>query len=140
MSDFIVGSAEHLFSAVVIPQYQEFLKNNADIKAAVCTIILSYHLYEWVNGQSFNKDDFLKQYPENNVLAEYFDYSRKITNGVKHGNPKIKTKTQIGFSSAFSSAFARPLNVVTDEDETVSVDELLKVIIEYWKQQMRLIA
>ena len=136
--NFIIGSADHFFSDVVIPQYKRFLEANADVGAAVCAIVMAYHMYEWATGKKFHKDDFLDQYPTDPIMVEQFDLARRVANGVKHANPRIETKTQTGFSSAFSNGFARPLNIIQDDGTEVSVDELLKSMIEFWEHQQNL--
>ncbi|WP_051357849.1 hypothetical protein [Leisingera caerulea] len=138
MAVFFVGSADNLFTDVVAPQYEDFLKKNSDIRAAVCAIIVSYHLYEWATGNKFTRDRFDKRYPQNGDLADFFEIARKISNGVKHANPKIKTRTQPGFSSGFSSGFARPLVIVKEDGSEISVDDLLKRIVGFWEQQQAL--
>ncbi|MBO9453148.1 hypothetical protein J7426_22995 [Tropicibacter sp. R16_0] len=135
MPDFIIGSPQHFFSDVVIPQYQRFVQSNSDVGAAVCAIVMTYHLYEWATGQKFRPDSFPTLYPNDLNLLERFDLARRVSNGVKHANPKIETVTQTGFSSGFSFGFARPLNIVQDDGSKVSVDELLRDLIEFWERQ-----
>lgn len=137
MPGFVIGSPEHFFSHVVIPQHRRFVESNSDVGAAVCAIVMTYHLYEWATGETFQRDSFPVKYPNDLNLLELFDLARRVTNGVKHAKPKIETVSQSGFSSAFSSSFSRPLNIVQNDGSKVSVDELLDTMIEFWTRQQQ---
>ncbi len=133
---FFIGSQEQFFSDVVYPQYENFKSRNSNISAAIGAIICTYHMYEWGTGSRFTQEHFIDQFSEDAELAEYFEMARKVSNGAKHANPRIETVTQAGFSSAFSSGFARPLNIIDDSGVSVSVDELLDTMIDFWKRQI----
>lgn len=135
MPKFIIGSPDHFFADVVIPQYDRFLEANSDVGAAVCAIVVTYHMYEWATGQSFNRDRFSDLYPNEPSIVEKFDLARRVANGVKHANPRIETRAQTGFSSAFSNSFARPMKVIQDDGAEVSVDDLLASLMEFWNRQ-----
>ena len=76
-------------------------------------------------------------------MADIFELARRISNGTKHFLPKAMTSTQTGFSSGFSDAFARPLNVelpIDTEDVSlskisISVDFILSKMVKFWKRQ-----
>ncbi|MDE2977545.1 MAG: hypothetical protein OXU63_08495 [Acidobacteriota bacterium] len=99
------------------------------------TVIVAYHMYEWVHGRKFTPPDFRIRYPNEQGLASTFDLARKITNGTKHFKPKARTHTQGGFSSGFSDAFARPLNVEYDDGTRESADMFLRKMVDFWKKQ-----
>ncbi|WP_063650531.1 hypothetical protein [Aliivibrio fischeri] len=138
-SIFNIDTASVYFNELVLPQYDDFLKNNASSRYALPSIMSSHHLYEWVNGRKFTVNDFKLRYPDYSHLSEYFELARKLTNGTKHCANKVNTKVQTGFSSAFSLGFSKPLIVERDDGSYVSVDELLSSIIGFWKQQQNLI-
>ncbi len=58
--------------------------------------------------------------------------ARQLVNGTKHFENRIATGTQSGFSPAFSSAFARPVDVIKDDGSQVSADDLLKEMVDFW--------
>jgi hypothetical protein len=133
---FNIGSPEELYKVVVIPQYTRFREANSNISSALGAIVTAYHLYEWANDQNkFDQSDFLQRFPNETTLSEYFEIARKLTNGVKHKNFKIKTNTQVGFSSAFGLGFARPLNIELEDGSSISVDDLLETIMDFWAKQ-----
>lgn len=93
-------------------------------------------MFEWANkNQKFDRKSFSSNYPNEAHLADFFEVARNITNGTKHFKSKVTTRTQRGFSSAFSSSFARPLNVEFPDGTMKSADELLKQMIEFWARQ-----
>ena len=85
-------------------------------------------MFEWAYGHKFDKAN--STLPSN--INDLFVIARRITNGTKHFKPKIGTKRQAGFSSAFSDGFSRPLIIVDDKSE-ISADQLLHEMIEHWK-------
>lgn len=91
-------------------------------------------MYEWVYRRKFCCQHFDATYPNDRGLAEKFDLARRVTNGTKHFASTVKTQTQSGYSSAFSDAFARPLNVTLDDGNMLSVDILLQDIVGFWKR------
>ncbi|HFI9803869.1 TPA: hypothetical protein ACGSUT_003930 [Vibrio parahaemolyticus] len=67
--------------------------------------------------------------------------ARDITNGLKHFKVKpTTTRSQSGFSSAFSNAFARPLIIVSSSGEEVSVDQFLEAMVGFWQQNLENVA
>ncbi|PLY01958.1 MAG: hypothetical protein C0623_04735 [Desulfuromonas sp.] len=126
---------------MVLPQYQEFLENNASSRHALLTTILAYHLYEWVHGgKKFSRcseDEFRSLYPSDIEICSIMKVAGHLTNGTKHfGNKDTKTRTQTGFISAFSDAFARPLNIILSDGNEVSADVFLGKLIEFWKRKL----
>jgi len=108
-SSFDIKTPNEFFEQMVLPQYDDFLKNNASSRYALLCLVLNYHMYEWANNKTeFNKTDFRTRYPGKQGLIELFDLARKVTNGTKHFKNKIETRTQIGFSPEFS-VFTRVL-------------------------------
>ncbi|MYF25442.1 MAG: hypothetical protein F4224_09175 [Nitrospira sp. SB0678_bin_10] len=119
---------------MVIPQHKDFVANNSSSRHALLTIILVYHMYEWVHGKKFSTEHFNSTYENRGEMAEMFELAGKISNGTKHFRRKVKTQVQHGFSSAFSDAFARPLNVEFNGKKQ-SVDSFLRKMVEFWKHQ-----
>ena len=135
-SSFDVKNADDFFTQLVIPQYEEFLANNASSRHALLTTILAYHLYEWVHGEKFTEVSFLNRYPFHKEVMANFEEARNITNGTKHFKIKATaTKTQGGFSSGFSDGFARPLVIICSDGSTISADNFLRNIVNFWEEQ-----
>lgn len=136
MSSFGLKNAGDFFHQMVIPQHEEFISNNASSRYALLTTILAYHLFEWVHGKKFTEDHFLEKYPSHQDMVTIFEQARNITNGTKHFKSKdTTTKTQSGFSSAFSDGHARPLMVIYSDGSTASADQFLRTLIAFWKDQ-----
>ncbi|MDE2997836.1 MAG: hypothetical protein OXU79_02020 [Gemmatimonadota bacterium] len=134
-ASFGIRTARDFLREMVIPQYDDFVRKNSSSRHALIAIILSYHMYEWVHrNKGFSCQHFEVTYPDDRGLAEKFDLARKISNGTKHFKPKVKTQTGSGFASAFNDGFARPLNVITNDGMSVSVDVLLRDIVDFWKR------
>ena len=134
-ASFEIRTAQDFLREMVIPQYNDFISKNSSSRYALTAIILAYHMYEWVHcGRKFCPQFFKAKYPNDTGLVEKFDLARKITNGTKHFVSKVRTQTQSGFSSEFSNAFARPLNVILNDGSMLSVDDLLRDIVEFWKK------
>lgn len=136
-STFSIKTAADFLNEMVLPQYEDFLKNNSSSRHALLCTMTSYHLYEWVNGKKFTTktNHFQLKYPKHTSLIQSFELARKITNGTKHFCSPIKTRIQPGFSSAFSSGFAKPLVIECDDGSEISADQLLESIIYFWKEQ-----
>lgn len=133
---FQVETPVDFYEMVVKPQYEDFLHNNSSSRHAILTIISAYHLYEWVNNKKFTVSDFKACYPKYAHLAKKFDTARHIANGNKHYvSNSVKTFSQKGFSSAFSDAFARPLNIIFEDGSTISVDKFLNQLMDFWESQ-----
>jgi hypothetical protein len=139
-SSFQITDAESFFFTMVLPQYQDFVSQNSCVRSALLTTILAYHLYEWANPkENFSVDRFISRYPEHKELAKYFEMARDITNGLKHFKVKpTTTRSQSGFSSAFSNGFSRPLIIIAACGEEISVDEFLAKIIGFWEEKIKL--
>lgn len=133
---FNIQNASDFFEHIVTPEYNDFLNNNASPRHAIFSIISMYHMYEWVHdSQKFtSEDDFLLLYPEEKKVSDYLEITRRVTNSTKHFKWKIDTKRQSGFSSAFSSDFARPLIIIEDDSSEVSVVDLLCTLFSFWKE------
>jgi len=134
-ASFNIRNARDFLSELVIPQHDAFVADNASSRHALLTVIVAYHMYEWVHGQNFTEGDFRIYYPSEQGLAETFELARNITNGTKHFKPRAKTSTQTGFSSAFSDGFVRPLNVEYDDGTKESADQFLRKMVDFWKKQ-----
>ncbi len=128
-SSFDIKTAQDFLHKMILPQYEEFKTNNASSRHALLTIILVSHMHEWVRP---NKPSYPKDIEEMPGLA------KKIADGTKHFVPKAKTRTRRGFSSAFSNGFARPLIIKLPGGGELSVDQLLRKLVEFWKEQDRL--
>ena len=137
-SSFQVVDAESFFYIMVKPQYEQFLANNACLKSALLTTMLTYHMYEWVNPkEKFTIDRFIERYPEDKEVASLLEMARDITNGLKHFKVKpTTTRSQSGFSSAFSNAFARPLIIVSSLGKEISTDQFLEQMVSFCKNKI----
>ena len=137
---FNIRTPQSFLRELVIPQYQDFVEKNASARHALLTIILVYHMYEWVHGKGnpFSVEHFKSAYPREHDIAEFFELARIITNDTKHFLCKSKTMVQTGFSQAFSDAFARPLNVVFPSGKEEPVDKFLERLVGFWKRQEHL--
>ena len=122
---------------MIIPQYKDFIGNNASSRHALLTIILVHHMFEWVHQEKFTKDRFKSTYPSENEMADIFDLARKIANGTKHFKQRERTSTytQRGHSSGFSDGFSRPLNVEFPDGSPESADIFLRKMVEFWERQ-----
>lgn len=134
-ASFGVRTARDFFDQLVVPQHADFVRENGSSRHALLTVIVAYHMYEWVHGRKFTPRDFRTRYPNEPDQVGTFDVARKITNGTKHFKPKARTHTQGGFSSDFSDEFARPLNVEYDDGTRESADMFLRKMVDFWKKQ-----
>lgn len=144
-SSFDITTAEKFFDYIVKPQYEDFVEKNSSQRHALLTTIVAYHMYEWVHNTKFRKPDFeniYKDHPKSQELAKTFELARLLTNGTKHFGSPVETRTQTGFSSAFSDAFTRPLivkypnNIIEDSDSAEeSADIFLRKMIDFWEEQ-----
>ena len=134
-ASFNIQTSRDFLQELIIPQHDEFVRHNASARHALLTFILVYHMYEWVHGKSYNRDHFANKYPNDQHLIDMFELAKKIVNGTKHFESKLRTHAQVGFSSAFSDAFARPLNVEFPDGTKKSADIVLREIVEFWKRQ-----
>jgi len=133
-SSFDITTAREFFDGVVIPQYDDFIANNASQRHAILSTIVTYHMYEWVNLHKFSQTKFATDYPNDTAMIDYFELARNMTNGMKHFIPNAaNTRTQTGFSSAFDNSFARPLLVTFDDGAEISADDFLSAMIGFWK-------
>ena len=133
---FDVKTPAGFLGQMVVPQYNDFLTNNASSRFALLCAVVAYHMYEWANNRTeFREADFKVRYPAKAHLAEWFELARRLVNGTKHFENRIATRTKTGFSSAFSSAFARPLYVIKDDGSQVSADDLLKEMVDFWSDE-----
>lgn len=128
-SSFDIKTAHDFLHKMIIPQHEEFKADDASSRHALLTIILVYHMREWVTPELF--------YPK--YIEEMIEVAGKITNGTKHFKPRAKTWVQPGFSSLdFSDDFARVLNVEFSDGRELSVVMLLDKLVDFWKEQDRL--
>lgn len=134
-SSFDITNADDFFHKIVIPQYKDFMANNSSSRHALLSTIVAYHLYEWVHSKKFTIEHFKSNYPRNESLANVFELARNITNGTKHFKSKAKTRTQKGFSSAFSNGFARPLVVEFPDGYEKSADKFLGELVAFWRDK-----
>ncbi len=135
ISSFNIVNADNYFKEMVLPQYDDFLNENSSSRYALLTIILVYHMYEWVNKEKFNENKFKAAYPNSANLAKSFDVARNITNGTKHFIYKVTTRVQPGFSSGFNNGFAKPLNIEFPNGNEVPVDIFLHELIAFWEKE-----
>ena len=135
ISSFDIRSPKDFLHKLIIPQYDEFLANNSSSRHVLITIILVYHMYEWVHCKGFNLGQFNSKYEGQEELASLFELARKIANGTKHFKPRVSTRTQTGFSSGFSEGFARPLIIELSDGNETSADYLLDKLVSFWREQ-----
>ena len=73
---------------MIVPQHKKFIANNSSSRHALLTIILVYHMYDWVHGRGFSVNDFRLKYKNEGKMVEIFKLTRNITNGTRHFFPK----------------------------------------------------
>jgi hypothetical protein len=138
-TSFTVKTAHDFFVQIVLPQYQDFVENNSSARHALLSIITPYHMGEWRYEEKFRSGKRWRPAARNAGVLEDFQVAEMITNGTKHMEPKsVTTRTQGGFSSAFSSAFARCLMIRKQNGNEISADDLLERLINFWKNQKAL--
>ena len=132
-------SARDMLHSLIIPQYEDFLRKNSSIRYAVLTVLLAYHMYEWVHRvRRFTKEHFDDNYTGEDNMVELFEIAREISNDLKHCKFETNIRTQTGFSSGFSDGFARPIIVKTPQGQEISMDKLLRALVEFWKRREQL--
>ncbi len=135
-TSFEIKTANDYFTEMLLPQHQDFISSNGSSRYALLTIILAYHMYEWVHKIKFTVEDFKAKYTNYQSMASEFDVARLITNGTKHFSEKeIETKVQPGFTSSFSNDFAKPLIIQYKNGSEVSADEFIHKIVDFWKNE-----
>ena len=107
-SSFNIRTARDFLHEMIIPQHEDFREKNSSSRHALLTIILIYHMYEWVHGIQFSIKHFRSTYKNEDGGAEIFGLARNIANGTKHFSKRDKTQVQTGFSSGFSDGYAPP--------------------------------
>ena len=143
-SSFAIHTPCDFLQKMILPQYEDFMVQNGSSRHALLVIILAFHMYEWVHRTPFGKDHFKCVYPNELEMAGLFQLAKGIVNGTKHFIPTVehqhrtKTRVQTGFPSAFSDAFARPLNVEFSDGTRISADIVVRKTVEFWKRQKRL--
>ena len=143
-ASFGIRSAPDFLHKLLIPQHKDFTADNASSRQAVLAIILAYHIFEWFHGRPFTRKHFQELYPEEVKMIDLFGLAGAISNGTKHFKPRAKTTAGVGFSSAFSEAFERPLNIEFPQDtvyapysgQRISADCLLKRLVTFWKDRV----
>ena len=137
-ASFNILNPRDFLHEMIIPQHEDFIEDNSSSRYALLTIILVYHMYEWVHSTKFTDSHFKSVYPPSeHGMVEKFELARNITNGTKHFSPKANTQVQIGFSSGFSDDFARPLNVEFPYGRQQSADSFLDEMVRFWERQER---
>lgn len=138
-SSFDIKTANDFYEKMLVPQYADFIKENSSSRHALLATILAYHMFEWVHGKKFGsctEEEFQTLYPTHMQMYSTLEVAGHLTNGTKHFRSKpTKTRTQTGFSSAFSSGFARPLNIELSDGSEVSADAFLERLLGFWKEQ-----
>lgn len=134
-STFDIKTPNDFFTIVVLPQYEDFISKNSSQRHALLATLVTYHMYEWVNGIKFTIQHFQSEYANYTELSDTFEVARKIANGTKHFAPTTQTRTQVGFSSSFSDAFTRPLMIKFPDGSEKSADIFLREMINFWKEQ-----
>ena len=110
-SSFAIRTASDFLYEMVVPQCEDFVANNASSRHALLAILLVHHMFDWAHGHEFSKARFLAEYPNDSKIADLFDLARNVSNGTKHFAPRAQTSAGIGYSSAYSHAYERPLNI-----------------------------
>ncbi|MCY4594299.1 MAG: hypothetical protein OXC19_05800 [Bryobacterales bacterium] len=134
-SSFDIRSASDFLHKMVLPQYSEFTAKNSSSRHALLAMLVAYHMYEWVHANKFSKGHFAENYRSEPGMADIFELARTIVNGTKHFSEGARTTTQTGYSSAYSDAYARPLNVELPDGSTESADRIIRKMVDFWKSQ-----
>ena len=134
-SSFGIKSADDYLNQMLLPQYDDFIKNNSSSRHALLTTIIAYHMYEWVHKTKFNELEFLAKYPNYQEVSIDLEVARNVTNGTKHFKNRVRTSTKTGFSSAFNDSFARPLNIEFPNGQHESADKFLRRLVDFWQTQ-----
>ncbi len=140
-SSFGIRTSDDFLHKMVIPQYEDFTADNASSRHALLTLILAYHMYEWAHGRPFTEEHFRKRYPDKVETVDLFKLAGAISNGTKHFASRAKTSTGVGYSSKYSEAYERPLNVefpsntahAPHSGRRISADRLLRDLVTFWK-------
>jgi hypothetical protein len=146
---FGIERANEFFEQILIPQYEDFLKDPLSPRYALLAIVAAYHMYDWAFKRKFTEDDFNKRYPSEKAALANLKIAQDIANGTKHfekpskstAHPKAKAKTKTfqregSFSRAFSPAFSIPMLMIQKDDGSqISADDLLENLIGFWKGQ-----
>ena len=132
---FNIQTPHDFLHQLIIPQHNEFIQRNSSVRHALLTIILVYHMYEWVHRKKFTEDHFNTTYPSDLQIVDRLKLARNITNGTKHFIHKANTHMQTGFSSGFSDEFVRPLNVEFPDGRKESADIFLQESVAFWQRQ-----
>jgi hypothetical protein len=135
-ASFTVKTANDFFVQIVVPTYQEFVEDNSSVRHALLSILTAYQMGEWVYEEEWGcKAGKWKAAARNAGVADDFEMARKVKNGTKHFKTRIITRTQAGFSSGFSDAFARTLLIEKPDGSEESADNLLRRLIGFWTDQ-----
>ena len=92
-STFNIQTPQDFLHQLIIPQHNEFVRTISSVRHALLTIILIYHMYEWVHHRKFKEDHFETNYPSDLQMVNRFKLARRIANGTKHFKPRDKAKT-----------------------------------------------
>ena len=66
---------------MVVPQYNDFLTNNASSRFALLCAFVAYHMFEWANNRrEFREADFKARYQAKAHRAEWFELARRLVN------------------------------------------------------------
>jgi hypothetical protein len=147
-ASFDVTTPAHFYDLVVRPQYRLFCRSYPRAispsaqksRHAILSIICTYHLYDWFHqGEKFTQAHFDMHHPGQAAVREMFELARKVANGSKHFTSRIASRVDQSFSAEFSPEFAQEaypaLLIVNDDGTEVHVNDLLSVLIGFWKSQ-----
>jgi hypothetical protein len=131
--EFPIDNAPDFWREVAKPAAQSFQRENANLPLALAAIIFLYHLHEKHYDRKFDLRAPDIGTRMNSTTAEMFSLARNLANSGKHRKITIQTRRQSGFSNDFNDDFARPLNVVNEQGEVISLDTIISAMYKHWE-------